>query len=177
LPNYRRVYIKGGMYFFTVNLLQRHGNDLLTRHIELLRDAVRKVRKAHPFDIQAFVVLPEHLHCVLQLPEDDCDFTLRWRLIKADFSKSLPITEKRSAVRMRRGERGIWQRRFWEHLIKDEADYKAHMDYVHINPVKHGLVKNVLDWPYSTFHHCVKQGLYTPDWAGSAMEKDIDYDN
>ena len=150
---------------------------MLTRHIDLLREAIRKVRKAHPFEIHAFVVLPEHLHCVLQLPEGDSDFTLRWRLIKASFSKSLPIIEKRSAVRVHRGERGIWQRRFWEHVIKDEADYAAHMDYVHINPVKHGLVQSVRDWPYSTFHHCVRQGIYTLEWAGGDMGNILEYDD
>ena len=150
---------------------------MLTRHIDLLREAICKVRKTHPFELHAFVVLSEHLHCVLQLPEGDCDFTLLWRLIKASFSKSLPIIEKRSAVRVRRGERGIWQRRFWEHVIKDEADYAAHMDYVHINPVKHGLVKNVRDWPYSTFHHCVRQGIYTLEWAGSDKDNVLGYDD
>jgi putative transposase len=177
MPNYRRLYIEGGLYFFTVNLLQRHGNDLLTRHIDLLREAVRKVKKSHPFTIHAFVVLPEHLHCVLQLPEGDCDFTLRWRLIKSEFSKSLPNTERRSAVRMRRGERGIWQRRFWEHVIRDEADYNAHIDYVHINPVKHGLVKYVKDWSYSTFHRLVQQGVYPLEWAGSDDADNLDYDD
>ncbi len=112
MPDYRRVYVEGGLYFFTVNLLQRRGNDLLVRHIDSLRAAVRKVKKAHPFTIHAFVVLPEHLHCILELPTGDDDFPLRWRLIKSEFSKSLPITERRSAVRVRRGERGIWQRRF-----------------------------------------------------------------
>ena len=90
------------------------------------------------------------------------------------FSKALPKTERLSAVRTRRGERGIWQRRYWEHLIRNEADYRAHMDYVHINPVKHGLVKRVMDWPYSTFHRWVAQGLYPPDWAGGT-EDALDY--
>ena len=166
MPNYRRVYHAGGIYFFTVNLLQRRGNDLLIRHIDELRDAVRVVRRKYPFKIHAWVVMPDHLHCVIQLPDDDCDFSLRWRLIKMRFSKSLPQTENRSAVRVRRGERGIWQRRFWEHLIRDEADYMAHMNYVHFNPVKHGLVARVVEWPYSTFHRLVVQGVYTRDWAG-----------
>jgi putative transposase len=97
----------------------------------------------------------------------DDDFTLRLRLIKSGFSKSLPRTEWLSAVRWRRGERGIWQRRFWEHLIHSEEDYRAHRDYVHINPVKHGLVRRVADWPYSTFHRLVSQGIYPLEWAGS----------
>jgi len=175
MPDYRRARHPGGTYFFTLTLLRRRDNDLLTRHIERLRDAVRAVRRAHPFDIHGWVVLPDHLHCVVQLPEGDADFTLRLRLIKAGFSKSLPRTEWLSAVRQRRGERGIWQRRFWEHLIKDKADYRAHMDYVHINPVKHGLVKQVADWPYSTFHRLVIEGIYPMDWAGSAGADALGY--
>lgn len=175
MPDYRRIRHPGGTYFFTLTLLRRCDNDLLTRHIERLREAVRKVRSRYPFDIHGWVVLPDHLHCVIQLPDDDTDFTLRLRLIKAGFSKSLPRTEWLSAVRQRRGERGIWQRRFWEHLIKDEADYRAHMDYVHINPMKHGLVKRVTDWPYSTFHRLVADGIYPVDWAGSAGADALDY--
>src|SRR3989304_7955797 len=158
MPDYRRTRHPGGIYFFTLTLLRRHNNDLLTRHIEELREAVRRVSRAHPFEIHGWVVLPDHLHCVVQLPEGDTDFTLRLRLIKAGFSKSLPRTEWRSAVRRRRGERGLWQRRFWEHLIKDETDYRAHMDYVHINPVKHGLVRRGGGWALFTLHRLVTPG-------------------
>ena len=165
MPNYRRAWQPGGTYFFTVALLQRHGNDLLTRHVELLRECVRAVRERHPFHIHAWVVLPDHLHCVIELPPDDADFATRWRLIKMGFSKALPRGEDRSPARVRRGERGIWQRRFWEHLIRDEADFRAHLDYVHINPVKHGLVERVDDWPYSTFHGLVAKGVYARDWG------------
>ncbi len=166
MPNYRRAWQPGGTYFFTVALLQRHANDLLTRHIDLLRECVRTVRVGHPFHIHAWVVLPDHLHCVIELPPGDADFSMRWRLIKMGFSKALPRGEARSAVQNRRGERGIWQRRFWEHLIRDDADYRAHMDYVHINPLKHRLVERVVDWPYSTFHALVAQGVYARDWGG-----------
>jgi len=175
MPDYRRTRHPGGIYFFTLTLLRRRNNDLLTRHIEELREAVRTVRRAHRFDIHGWVVLPDHLHCVVRLPQGDTDFTLRLRLIKAGFSKSLPRTEWLSAVRRRRGERGLWQRRFWEHLIKDEADYRAHMDYVHINPVKHGLVRRVADWPYSTFHRLVAQDMYPLDWAGSDGAEALGY--
>ncbi|MDP3688289.1 MAG: transposase [Sulfurimicrobium sp.] len=168
MPDYRRAWHPGGTYFFTVNLLQRQGNDLLTQHIGALRDVVRTVRQRHPFAIHGWVVLPDHLHCVIELPVGDADFATRWRLIKMGFSKALPRLERLSKVRARRGERGIWQRRYWEHLIRDEADYRAHMDYVHINPVKHGLVKQVRDWPFSTFHRLVEQGIYPLDWAGGA---------
>ncbi len=166
MPNYRRARHPGGTYFFTVNLLARGKNDLLIRHIESLREAVRLVKQNHPFKIHAWVVLPDHLHCVIELPEGDIDFPVRWRLIKIRFSKSLPKNERLSIVRRQRGERGIWQRRYWEHLIRDERDYRAHMDYVHINPLKHGLVSQVSDWPYSTFHRLVERGIYSPDWAG-----------
>ncbi len=114
MPNYRRAFVPGGTWFFTVNLLQRQNNDLLVRKIELLRDVVRKVRVKHPFAIDAWVVLPEHMHCVLSLPVNDSDFSLRWRLIKSDFSRALPKTEIISAVRKKYKERGIWQHRRYE---------------------------------------------------------------
>jgi len=167
MPDYRRYRLPGGTYFFTVNLLQRYPNDLLVRHIDILRSEVRAVREKRPFVIDAWVVLPDHLHCVWTLPQGDDDFTNRWRLIKQGFSKALPITERRSAVRMARGERGIWQRRFWEHAIRNETDYAAHIDYCHINPFKHGYVQRVADWPYSTFHRDVERGIYPLDWAGN----------
>jgi putative transposase len=176
MPDYRRVWHLGGTYFFTVNLQQRNGNDLLVRHIDTLRQVVRAVKTRHNFRIHGWVVLPDHLHCVIELPNHDADFATRWRLIKMGFSKSLPQTERLSEVRVRRGERGIWQRRYWEHLIRDEADFRAHMDYVHINPLKHGLVKRVADWPYSTFHRLVTQGIYPSDWGGSDEDK-LGYDD
>jgi putative transposase len=155
---YRRYRVMGGTYFFTFNLL--------VRHVALLREVVRKVRANRPFHSDAWVVLPDHLHCVWTLPPGDDDFSTRWRLIKQGFSKALPLTERRSAVRVARGEREIWQRRYWEHVIRNDSDYAAHVDYVHWNPMKHGLVQRVADWPDSTFHRYVKQGRYPPDWAG-----------
>ena len=163
---YRRLWHAGGTYFFTVNLLQRRNNDLLVQHIDALRASVAKVKKRHPFIIHAWVVLPDHFHCVIELPDGDSDFATRLRLIKSGLSRALPKVEFRSAVRHARDERGIWQRRFWEHLIKSDVDFQAHMDYVHINPVKHGLVKCVADWPHSTFHRWVRLGVYPADWAG-----------
>lgn len=171
MPNYRRVWCSGGTYFFTVNLWQRQNNDLLIRHIDFLRASVTAVKKTHPFAIHAWVVLPEHLHCVIELPSGDIDFATRWRLIKMNFSKALPPTEHRNTSRKQRGERGIWQRRYWEHAIRDQRDFNAHMDYVHINPVKHGLVKSVIDWPHSTFHKLVAMGVYPSDWAGGAEDQ------
>lgn len=167
MPDYRRAWQPGGTWFFTVNLLRRN-SDLLVRHIGLLRSTVADVRRRHPFDIHAWSVMPDHLHCVISLPAHDTDFALRWRMIKAGFSKGLPATEYRSAARLRRGERGIWQRRYWEHLIRDEKDFAAHVDYVHINPVKHGLVASVALWPHSTFHRLVATGVYPADWAGGS---------
>lgn len=170
MPNYRRYRVPGGCYFFTVNLLQRGENDLLVREIARLRAAVRKVRDIHPFHIDGWVVLPEHMHCIWTLPSGDDNFTNRWRAIKALFSRSLPTLENRSRTRRSRGERGIWQRRFWEHAIRNDQDYAAHMDYLHFNPVKHGYVARVRDWPYSTFARLVAMGMYPPDWAGGDIE-------
>ncbi len=166
MPDYRRHRIPGGCYFFTVNLLERYPNEGLVRHIDLLRAAVRQVRRGRPFHIDGWVVLPDHLHCIWTLPPGDDDYSTRWRIIKTLFAKALPMTEHRSSVRRRRGERGIWQRRYWEHTIRDERDYSAHMDYIHYNPVKHGYVRRVMDWPYSTFARLVREGIYTTDWAG-----------
>lgn len=168
MPDYRRNRIPGGTYFFTVNLLER-SSSLLVTHIDLLRDAVRAVRARHPFDIDAWVVLPDHMHAVWTLPNDDTDYSGRWKAIKIAFAKALPKTERLSAVRSAKGERGIWQRRFWEHTIRHERDFAAHLDYVHINPVKHGLVACVQDWPHSSFHRYVARGIYAPDWAGQGV--------
>jgi putative transposase len=170
MPEYRRYRVAGGTYFFTVNLLDR-SSDLLVANIEALRRAVMRVRRGAPFHIDAWVILPEHMHCIWTLPEGDADFSGRWRELKKAFSKSLPVGEHRSLVRQRRAERGIWQHRFWEHSIRDEADYARCMDYVHFNPVKHGIVARVADWPYSSFHRAVVRGLYPADWneAGDEM--------
>jgi putative transposase len=163
MPNYCRNRVPGGTYFFTVNLLDRR-SELLVTHVEALRDAVRDARRRAPFHIDAWVVLPEHLHCIWTLPPEDDDFSGRWRALKKAFSKAVPVNEPRSSVRLQRRERGIWQRRFWEHTIHDDADYANHMDYVHFNPVKHGLVERVGDWPFYSFHRCVAAGLYPAGW-------------
>ena len=158
------------LYFFTVNLLDRQ-SDLLVRHIETLREVVRERRARAPFHIDAWVVLPEHMHCMWTLPPGDTDFSARWQAIKTGFSKRLPPGEPRSASRIGKGERGIWQRRFWEHTIRDDRDYGIHLDYIHFNPVKHGLVTDVGDWPYSSFHRCVAMGFYPAGWVGAAVEE------
>lgn len=168
MPNYRRLWVPGGTYFFTVNLLDRNG-ALLVQHIDPLRAAFRDARAARPFHLAAMVVLPEHLHCVWRLPAGDADNATRWRHIKALFSRSLTDTERRSASRVGKRERGIWQRRFWERCLRDEHDLRAHVDYIHFNPVKHGLVTEVHHWPHSTFHRYVRSGLLAADWGAAAM--------
>jgi putative transposase len=165
MPNYRRAFIPGGCWFFTVNLLERR-QTLLVDHIATLREAVATTRQSYPCTIDAFVVLPDHLHAIWSLPPDDADFSIRWRLIKSRFVRALPKSERLSSVRAARGERGIWQRRFWEHLIRDEADYARHVEYCCINPVKHGLVTRVRDWPHSSFHRDARAGMVPLDWAG-----------
>ncbi len=170
MSNYRRLRVLGGCYFFTVTVSERRGAMLLTEHITSLRKAIRQVRMARPFTIDAWVVLPDHLHAVWTLPAGDDDFSTRWRLIKTAFARELPPTEWISRSRRRTGERGIWQRRFWEHAIRDEGDYAAHVDYVHFNPVKHGLADTPAEWPFSTFRWYVERGLYPPDWGGHGGE-------
>jgi putative transposase len=171
MTSYRRNFVPGGSYFFTVNLAGRRLR-LLIEHIELLRNAFRDVKAVHPFAVEATVVLPDHLHALWTLPEGDADFAMRWRLIKAGFSRGLPRGERVSSSRSTKGERGIWQRRYWEHTLRDERDFERHVDYIHFNPVKHGHVRRVSDWPYSTFHQMVKLGIYPEDWAGDASTKD-----
>ena len=167
---YRRYRLKGGCYFFTVALAERRGS-LLTDNIQGLRTAFREVKQAHPFEIEAIVILPDHLHCIWTLPEGDDDFSTRWRQIKAAFSRQLPKTERCSKSRCNKGERGIWQRRFWEHAIRDEVDYQRHADYIHYNPIKHGYVIRAVDWPYSSFHRLVKLGVYSNDWADERLRE------
>jgi putative transposase len=133
VPDYRRNQVAGGTFVFTANLLDRR-SDLLVTQIDALRDTVRQVRARAPFHIGAWVVLPDHMHCLWTLPEGDADFPGRWRAIKEGFSKSVRIGEPRSPVMIRRGERGIWQRRYWEHTIRDDRDLAAHLDYIQVNP-------------------------------------------
>jgi putative transposase len=165
MPNYRRAFVPGGCWFFTVNLLDRR-ETLLVDHIDALRDAVARTRVRYPFVIDAVVVLPDHIHAVWTLPPGDADFSLRWRLIKSRFAHAVPRRQCLGRIRKDKGERGIWQRRFWEHLIRNEADYARHVEYCYINPVKHGLVTRVRDWPHSSFHRDVRAGIVPEDWAG-----------
>lgn len=167
---YRRNFVPGGCFFFTVNLAERK-LSLLTDHVELLRAAFRETRRCHPFMIDAIVVLPDHL----RYPEGDPDFAMRWQLIKAAFSRRLARTERISRSGSAKGERGIWQRRYSEHAICNEIDLVRHVDYVHINPVKDRLVDRVRDWAPSSFHRHVELGNYPADWAGDQSDDDRDY--
>jgi len=170
MANYRRNFLPGGSYFFTVNLADRR-RALLTEHIVLLRAAFRQVRARHPFAIEAVVILPDHLHAIWTLPDGDADFSTRWRLIKSSFSHALPRGERISASRAAKGEREIWQRRYWEHTLRDGDDFARHLDYIHFNPVKHGHAIRVRDWPYSSFRRWVRFGAYPDDWGGTVSNE------
>ncbi|AXQ28616.1 transposase [Solimonas sp. K1W22B-7] len=161
---YRRASAPGGTYFFTVNLADR-SSRLLVDRVDDLREAVRLVKQRHPFEIPGWVVLPDHLHAVWALPPDDADFSTRWTLIKGGFARRIEPGEFVRSSRERKGERGIWQRRFWEHQIRDEDDLERHLDYIHINPVKHGCVSRAADWQWSSIHRYVRAGDLSPDWA------------
>ena len=174
MTNYRRNFLPGGSYFFTVNLADRR-LQLLTQHIDQLRAAFRYTQERQPFTVDAAVILPDHLHAVWTLPEGDFDFATRWRLIKTEFSRALPPDERISTSRHSKGERGIWQRRYWEHTLRNEGDFERHVNYIHFNPVKHGHVSRVKDWPYSSFHRMVQAGVYPEDWAGDAAAERGDF--
>ncbi|NJN47476.1 MAG: transposase [Candidatus Competibacteraceae bacterium] len=165
MTEYRRAKLAGATYFFTVNCAERRGNWLLVNHVDRLRQVIRQVKTKHPLTIEAMVILPEHLHCVWTLPPGDTDYSTRWALIKAGFSRAIPAGERRSESRLKRGERGLWQRRYWEHVIRDDRDFERHIDYLHWNPVKHGWVSRVQDWPHSSFHAYVNRGIYPANWA------------
>jgi putative transposase len=171
MSRYRRIKADGGVFFFTVTLADR-SSDLLVRHIDRLRRIYASVQSCHPFETVAICILPDHLHAVWAMPLGDTDYPLRWSTIKAGFSRGLMETAPRSASKVAKRERGLWQRRYWEHTIRDDADFERHVDYIHFNPVKHGYVKKVSDWPYSSFHRYVTRGLLATDWGGDAGDLD-----
>jgi len=168
MPNYRRANIKGGVFFFTVVLADRSSN-LLIEEIDRLRRAYRSVQERRPFETIAVCVLPDHLHALWTLPEHDTDFAVRWSLIKSDFSRGL-AARQRSQSKVSKREKGIWQRRYWEHAIRDDADLDRHIDYIHFNPVKHRHVSRVVDWPHSSFHRFVERGWVAADWGGDLKD-------
>ncbi|HLH93824.1 MAG TPA: transposase [Xanthobacteraceae bacterium] len=165
MVRYRRNLIPGGTFFFTVTLADRSAS-LLTDNIASLRHAFRTTREERPFEIDAIVILPEHLHVLMSLPEGDADFPGRWRRIKSVFTRHV-VALGVSATRSHRGEYGLWQRRYWEHTIRDQTDFARHFDYIHYNPAKHGWVMRAGDWPHSSFHRYVRSGLLPGDWAGA----------
>ncbi|MDO8399869.1 MAG: transposase [Bradyrhizobium sp.] len=169
MPQYIRAKFKGSVFFFTVVLAERPSN-LLIEEIDRLRKSYRTVRESLPFETVAVCVLPDHVHCIWALPEGDADFSTRWSLIKSGFSRGLDPGRSRSASKVAKREKGIWQRRYWEHVIRDDADLERHVDYIHFNPVKHGHVTRVADWPHSSFHRYVESGLLAADWGGDMKD-------
>jgi putative transposase len=170
MPNYRRSKAGGGTFFFTLALADR-SSGLLIRHIEQLRSVYASVQRHHPFETVAICILPDHLHAIWTLPENDADYPKRWSLIKSGFSRPLSTSPSRSPSKIAKREKGIWQRRYWEHTIRDEADLAAHVDYVHYNPVKHGLVTCAADWPHSSLHTFIVRGDLPPDWGGDTQDQ------
>ncbi len=166
MVRYRRNFVSGGTYFFTVTLTDRR-SSVLVDQIGALRAAFRVARRERPFAIDAIVILPDHLHAIFTLPTGDADFSGRWRRIKGHFSRHM-ITAGVPTTRHSNGDYALWQRRFWEHTIRDEDDFARHVGYIHFNPVKHGLVSRVHEWPHSSFHLYVRQGLLAVDWAGDS---------
>lgn len=169
MSRYRRNYIEGGTYFFTVVTYGRRPLFRDEANRELLREAIEHQRCKRPFNVVAMVLMPDHLHAIWTLPHGDADYSVRWQQIKERFSRNFigagGFEPKRSASRVRHRERAVWQRRFWEHTCNDPDDLKRCADYVHWNPKKHDLVRNIIDWPWSTFHRFVDEGEYTADWG------------
>lgn len=174
MPHYIRARIPGGTFFFTVVTFQRRSILATKENIRTLTRAIYQVQSQYPFTLDALVALPDHLHALWTLPEGDGDYGKRWGLIKAMFSKGIKGDSFQKDInpsRLKRRETTVWQRRFWEHAIRDDEDFQKHFDYIHYNPMKHGLVGNVIDWPYSTFHRYVKQGFYSDDWGAGISFK------
>lgn len=174
MSHYRRANASGGTYFFTVVTYRRQTFLCDDDVRSALRAAIQYVREQYPFQIDAWVLLPDHLHCLWTLPADDADFSLRWSLIKRRVTRTcgdrLHNAQWISASKRKHRESTLWQRRFWEHQIRDDRDYQTHMDYVHFNPVRHGYVGRVTDWPHSSFHRYVREGVYARDWGGGVID-------
>jgi len=169
MSRYRRLKNDGGTFFFTVTLADR-SSDLLVKHIDRLRRVYRTVDEKHPFETIAICVLPDHIHAIWSLPDGDTNYSLRWSLIKSGFTRGLAAPAPRSASKIAKRERGIWQRRYWEHAIRDDSDLERHVDYIHFNPVKHGHVSRVCEWPHASFHRYVREGFLPADWGGDHLD-------
>jgi putative transposase len=174
MSRYRRAKIEGGIFFFTLALVDR-SSDLLVRQIDRLRHSYMVMEESLPFETIAICILPDHLHALWQLPDGDADFASRWSLFKSGFSRGLPAAQTRTASKVAKREKGIWQRRYWEHAIRDDTDFERHVDYIHYNAVKHRLVTRAADWPHSSFHRYVAQGILPEDWGGDLMELPGDF--
>jgi putative transposase len=181
---YRRAFLPGGSFFFTAVTHDRQPLFHTADNVEVLREAFRVVKTKHPFEVDAVVILPDHLHCIWTLPPDDADFSTRWRLIKTWFTKHLgagetsgyaaltrPKTEEVGRIRRSRNPTPVWQQRYWEHTLRDKTDLIRHVEYIHFNPVKHGYATSALDWPYSSFRRYVENGIYPAEWG--AAEADL----
>ena len=179
MSDYRRACTEGGTYFFTVVTYCRRPILVDDKVVNELRLAIRDVKQQSPFVVDAWVVLPDHMHCVWSLPEGDADYSSRMGKIKSNFTRRVAgrfhDPNLLTFSKKKKRESTIWQRRFWEHEIRDQIDFEKHIDYVHYNPVKHGLVKNIADWPYSTFHRYVQNGVYPKDWSGIVETPNQDY--
>ncbi len=169
---YRRIYIRGGCYFFTVVTEQRQPIFSDATQVEILREAFKRVKQNYAFTIDAMVALPDHLHCIWTLPESDNNYAIRWRLVKTWFTKhcNQDLRLVQNQTKARRQEQALWQHRYWEHAIRDEDDFQHHVEYIHYNPVKHGYVASAVDWPYSSLQRYIKNGSVPADWGSSMIE-------
>ena len=165
---YRRTFVPGGTYFFTVITALRRRLFCNGGTIDLVRQAFHHVNVQRPFTVNAMVVLPDHLHCIWTLPTADDDYPTRWRLIKTWVTKHYPLGWPQASMSSSRLDPAVWQARYWEHLIRNEEDYRQHVEYIHYNPVKHGHVPRPWDWPYSSFRQYVRAGLYPREWGDTA---------
>jgi putative transposase len=178
MPEYRRNFVPGGTYFFTLVTFNRRHLFSNKDNCQLLVDVWTDVQSRHPFESVAACILPDHIHAIWTLPEGDDGYPMRWKEIKRLFTQEFHRRNHegigRTLSQQLKGEATIWHRRYWEHTIRDQDDLNAHIDYVHINPLKHGLVPMVKDWPWSSFHRYVKMGIYPEDWGGKAEIKLMD---
>jgi len=169
---YRRAFIPGGSFFFTLVTENRRAFFTDKNNVDTLRCAFKAIRARRPFHVDAIVVMPDHLHCIWTLPPGDQDFATRWRLIKTWFTKhcDASLRVRPNQARQNKREQAIWQHRYWEHALRDEADFERHVDYIHYNPIKHRYSSTPGEWPYSSFHRYVAAGIYPSDWGGGIMD-------